>query len=818
MLRQAPSLPSRLCARSFSASSLALRAAPAAPASSSRRSNAGSGHYAQRSRAAEGGGERSQRHPNRRGGGGGPQRGGGYFGGRGGAGGRGQGFNARAGGANKAGPSSISTAQLVNKLAHHLETVWAKPGAPARELRQLGADIGVEPRRLAQLANQFARDAQPSLSTRSAEGHTGIEWDLEAIRAAYVSDGNEALFNATLATFLAWVRVQVPLPTPTPTQPVPDAALSKLHQLAAIADRRFAYEDFPDARQRRRRLILHVGPTNSGKTHSALVALARARTGAYAGPLRLLAHEVFSRFNEGKIGDEGKRTCNLVTGEEQRILDPDAGLQSCTVEMFPLSKRLDVGVVDEIQMIGDPQRGTAWTSAVIGSLCDELHLCGEESVVELVQKIAAELGDECIVKRYQRLSPLVVAEASLGGDLSRIRKGDCLVTFSRSNIFAFKRAVEEKTGLRVAVAYGGLPPEVREEQARAFNEGNYDVLVASDAVGMGLNLKIRRIVFESLHKWDGRQEIRLPTPQIKQIAGRAGRYGVHTPVSPSAPDLDPAEETKSEGVLGEATTLDAVDLPILQEAMRQPTVQVTQASLSAPFDSFKALFALLPPTTPLSRIFALSRAITRTKPHYRATGTVQLGEVGDKIADVKPLTFFERYTFGLAPVNTRDALVVDTLIRFAESYARGEKILMEQWGEEMGIYGLLDRVADAATQQKLARDSPPEWTPAALTRRQAAVFTPQMLQSLESYHRCLTLYLWLSYRLAPIFCDQPAARELRNRVEKAIETALAGIRFERVDRSKGAKRNKARVATPPPPPQDEAGRPLDFLSMLEKQV
>ena len=333
-------------------------------------------------------------------------------------------------------------------------------------------------------------------------------------------------------------------------------------------------------------------------------------------------------------------------------------------------------------------------------------------------------------------------------------------------------------------------------------------------------------MFESLHKWDGRQEIRLPTPQIKQIAGRAGRYGLHTPVSPSAPDLDPAETAEAQSasaVLGEATTLDAVDLPVLQDAMKQPTVQVTQASLSAPFDSFKALFALLPPTTPLSRIFALSRAITRTKSHYRATGTVQLGEVGDKIAAVKPLTFFERYTFGLAPVNTRDALVVDTLVRFAESYARGEKILMDQWADEMGIYDLLDRVADAAAQQKLARESPtrPEWTPTAatLTRRQAAVFTPQMLQSLESYHRCLTLYLWLSYRLAPIFGDQPAARELRNRVEKAIETALAGIRFERVDRSRGAKRNKARFAVAQEStPTEAAGRPLDFLSMLEKQV
>ncbi|GJN92169.1 hypothetical protein Rhopal_005199-T1 [Rhodotorula paludigena] len=635
------------------------------------------------------------------------------------------------------------------------------------------------------------------------------------LRSAYVSDGDEAFWNASLSTFLAWVRASVPLSPPSHASPVPDPTLAKLHQLADISDFRFSYEIFPTARQHRRRLILHVGPTNSGKTHSALVALARARTGAYAGPLRLLAHEVFARFNEGKIGDEGVRTCNLVTGEEKRILDPDAGLQSCTVEMFPLSKHLEVGVVDEIQMIGDPQRGNAWTAAVVGSICDELHLCGEESVVELVQRIAEELGDECVVKRYQRLSPLVVAERSLDGDLSRIRKGDCLVTFSRSNIFAFKRAIEEKTGLRVAVAYGGLPPEVREEQARAFNEGAYDVLVASDAVGMGLNLKIRRIVFESMHKFDGANEIRLPTPQIKQIAGRAGRYGVHQPVSPSAPDLDPASPAEKVTVPGEATTLDAVDLPILREAMAQPTVQVTQASLAAPFESFKALYALLPPSTPLSRIFNLSRAITRTKPHYRVTGTQSFGEVGDLIARIHPLTFQERYLFGSAPVNLRDARVVEALVEFARAYALGNPILMAQWAADAGVFDVLDRVQEAREAQQAAADAAaqsgggstgaPQSPSDGLTRKQAAVFTPTMLQSLESFHRCLTLYLWLSYRLAPIFCDQAAARELRRRVEVAIEGALAGVRFERVDRGAGAKRNKARAK----PSAEGAGKVFD---------
>ncbi|GAA5898182.1 hypothetical protein JCM8208_000173 [Rhodotorula glutinis] len=697
-------------------------------------------------------------------------------------------------GRRAAGPSSISRDALASRLEHHLRTAW-KP--QSKELRALARDLGVSHSTLADLARQWTLVAHRHLASTSTSA--AAAWDLDALQTAYVNDGQDALWDASLATFLAWVRAAVPLPSPTSTSPVPDPTLSHLHQLADIADRRYHYEAFPTARQHRRRLILHVGPTNSGKTHSALVALARARTGAYAGPLRLLAHEVFARFNEGKIGDEGKRTCNLVTGEEQRILDPDAGLQSCTVEMFPLSKHLEVGVVDEIQMIGDPQRGTAWTAAVVGARCDELHLCGEESVVDLVQQIAAEVGDECIVKRYQRLSPLVVASRSLEGDLSRIRRGDCLVTFSRSNIFAFKRAIEEKTGLRVAVAYGGLPPEVREEQARAFNEGAYDVLVASDAIGMGLNLKIRRVVFEALHKFDGTSEVRLPVPQIKQIAGRAGRFGVHAPLSPSAPDLDldPASPpAPGEAVPGEATTLDAVDLELLQDAMAQPTVQVTQASLGASFDAFKALYDLLPASTPMSRIFALSRAITRTKPHYRPTSSSSFGDVSDHIAHVHPLTFHERFTFASAPVNQRDQRVVGTLVDFVEAYARGEPIRMRSWGADAGVFDAIERVRQAGLAANATSSSSPTSSPSsspASARRPPSVFTSETLQALESFHRCLTLYLWLSYRLAPIFCDQDAARTLRRDVEKAMEVALAGTRFEKLERGRGARRNKARA-------------------------
>jgi len=248
-----------------------------------------------------------------------------------------------------------------------------------------------------------------------------------------------------------------------------------------------------------RHFHLHIGPTNSGKTYNALKALSKAERGAYAGPLRLLAHEVWERLNLGTVGDlNGKgRQCNLLTGEERRIVDPEAGLVSCTVEMLPLfgaggdQAGFDVVVIDEIQMLGDEQRGGAWTTAVLGLMAKEVHLCGDETTVELLQRLIGTLGGDTVtVHRYDRLTPLTVADESLNSNFNNVQAGDCIVTFSRTNIFAVKKLVEAQAGKKCAVVYGALPPETRAEQARDFNDeyGRAEVLVASDAVGMGLNL------------------------------------------------------------------------------------------------------------------------------------------------------------------------------------------------------------------------------------------------------------------------------------------------------------------------------------------
>jgi ATP-dependent RNA helicase SUPV3L1/SUV3 len=306
---------------------------------------------------------------------------------------------------------------------------------------------------------------------------------------------------------------------------VPPSTMRNIIRLYTAADQSYPADQYPEARSMKRRIIMHVGPTNSGKTHMALRALAAARSGVYAGPLRLLAHEVWERLNKGQIvplgadpdaeedpreettvdtmepGSSGSsigqkvckkyaRECNLSTGEETKVVSEHATLLSCTVEMLTTGRMYDVAVVDEIQMISDIERGGGWTRAVLGIPSPEIHLCGEATAIPLIKTLLKDTGDELVINRYERLTPLVVQEQSLGGDLSRVEKGDCIITFSRTGIFALKQQVEELTGLRCAVVYGRLPPETRSEQASLFNDpgSGYDVMIGSDAIGMGLNL------------------------------------------------------------------------------------------------------------------------------------------------------------------------------------------------------------------------------------------------------------------------------------------------------------------------------------------
>ena len=279
------------------------------------------------------------------------------------------------------------------------------------------------------------------------------------------------------------------------------------------------YRDlYPLARQMTRKFILHLGPTNSGKTYEGVQRLRGARHGIYLGPLRLLAAEQFETLNVDDV------PCSLVTGEEQ-IRVPGSRVQSSTVEMADLQAHYDVAVIDECQMIADRDRGGAWTAAILGLCADEIHACASPDAEALLTRMITECGDELTIVRHERMTPLEVEKEGFQFPTS-VRPGDALIVFSKARVHAVAAELRSK-GYRVSLIYGALPPDVRRDQAERFHQGETEVVVSTDAIAMGMNLPIERVVFLESEKYDGDITRTLTDAEIKQIAGRAGRYGIY---------------------------------------------------------------------------------------------------------------------------------------------------------------------------------------------------------------------------------------------------------------------------------------------------
>lgn len=277
-------------------------------------------------------------------------------------------------------------------------------------------------------------------------------------------------------------------------------------------------KQYPEARGMERHFILHVGPTNSGKTYEALQRLKQAYHGIYLGPLRLLALEVYDRMTAAGI------PCSMITGEEA-IRTPGSFVQASTVEIMDIREIYDIAVIDEAQMMSDENRGSFWTRAILGIRAEEIHVCCSGTAENLLIKMIRRCGDTYEIVRHERNTRLEFIPKRY--DMSKdVEPGDALIAFSKKNVLAIAATLESR-GIKASVIYGNLPPQTRQEQVRLFTEGVNQVVVATDAIGMGINLPIRRIVFMNTSKFDGTDKRRLEAEEIRQIAGRAGRYGYY---------------------------------------------------------------------------------------------------------------------------------------------------------------------------------------------------------------------------------------------------------------------------------------------------
>ncbi len=263
-------------------------------------------------------------------------------------------------------------------------------------------------------------------------------------------------------------------------------------------------------------VTLHLGPANSGKTFSAIEILKQSATGIYLAPLRLLAWEVSDKLNA-----QG-HPCSLLTGEE-KIIIPDAPFLSATVEMFNPDFRGDCIVLDESQMLADTQRGWAWMRVLSMAQVRRIEIIASPDSEVLLSKILKKLGYKFTVMHHERLAPLTVAQKPWRIDAPEDHT--IFVVFSRAGVLSLKTYFERR-GWSVSAIYGNLPPEVKRKQAEHFLTGKSKLCVATDAIGMGINLPASKVCFTTLTKYDGQDERILTPAETRQIAGRAGRFGM----------------------------------------------------------------------------------------------------------------------------------------------------------------------------------------------------------------------------------------------------------------------------------------------------
>ncbi|MBM3559492.1 MAG: hypothetical protein FJX53_06405, partial [Alphaproteobacteria bacterium] len=319
-----------------------------------------------------------------------------------------------------------------------------------------------------------------------------------------------------------------------------------------------------------------LGPTNTGKTFLAIDRMLGHASGMMGFPLRLLARENYDRA----MRVAGAAAVALVTGEE-RIVPPTARYFLCTVEAMPLDRIVEFLAVDEIQLSADPERGHVFTDRLLHARgAAETMFLGAETVAPLLRRLVPEVR----IQRRERLSRLSYTGPR---KLARLPPRSAVIAFSAADVYALAELVRRQRG-GAAVVLGALSPRTRNAQVAMYEAGEVDYLVATDAIGMGLNMAIDHVAFAALAKFDGRNVRRLAPAEMAQIAGRAGR-------------------SMNDGTFGPTGTVPAFE-PHLIEAIEQHRFETLKRlywrSAALDFASTEALVASLevpPPSDVLRR-------------------------------------------------------------------------------------------------------------------------------------------------------------------------------------------------------------------------
>ena len=394
--------------------------------------------------------------------------------------------------------------------------------------------------------------------------------------------------------------------------------------------------EFPEVRQMHRHFILHIGPTNSGKTFRSLERLKLAANGVYLGPLRLLALEVFEQMQKYHV------PCTMRTGQEC-IEEDGSRVMASTIEMADFDENYDIAVIDEAQLVADPDRGHSWTKAILGLRAPEIHICMSPAAEAVICHLIDLCEDTYEVERYERKTKLLCENKAFVFP-DDVRQGDALIAFSKKSVLDVAGRLEE-VGVNASVIYGSLPPEIRRRQMHLFHKKKTKVVVATDAIGMGLNLPVKRIVFLQAEKFDGVTRRLLTTAEVKQIAGRAGRFGLYPK--------------------GYVTATEEADLAYIEERMADTEKPLTQVNLGFPQ-------ILLDIDAPLDELLEIWHSVTPSDPFVKENIDEALFLYDQAKLYKEWIDGFQEkrtlYKMITCPIDIKDKKVVDLWLHYCKSY------------------------------------------------------------------------------------------------------------------------------------------------------
>ena len=465
---------------------------------------------------------------------------------------------------------------------------------------------------------------------------------------------------------------------------------------------------YPLARSMNRKLEFYVGPTNSGKTYNAMKKLKEANSGLYLAPLRLLALEGYEDLKDSNI------EASLVTGEEQQ-LNEDAAHICSTIEMIDFDLEVDVAVIDEVQMLEDDDRGWAWVNAIIGVPAKRVIMTGSVNALDAVKKIAQYLDEELEIVKHKRKNELKILDKWTS--LDKLEDGTALIAFSRAEVLKLKQKLQKK--YTVSVIYGNLSPEVRRDEARRFREKKSQILIATDAISMGLNLPIKTILFTNDTKFDGVSKRKITVNEIVQIAGRAGRFGLF-----------------EAGYLG-ATRRDILNY--IEEEFQSPIRTIKPPFKVKINNSQLESLSMHLKTKSLGKVLNFFALNMKFNGPFEAANLSSMLEASRIVDSKDGLTLEEKYLLAQAPITTKSTIILQAYNSYIAS---------------------------------VVKKRPNHYKPS-ITLPQKAI-TQKDLLLVEDEVKKISLYLWLSYKLPNLFPDHDKAYILRNSFNSFIEKSLKG--------------------------------------------